>query len=111
MGHVEVVEGDGRAGDLLQHVVVEVDAADADQVPEGAPFHLRDQIVGQVHVQQGRDLPEREGLDLGEVIVAEVEMADAEQLREHGATKNNNDHDKTILNNVCVCVNFTGLWL
>ena len=78
VGHVEVVEGDGRAGDLLQHVVVEVDAADADQVPEGAPFHLRDQIVGQVHVQQGRDLPEREGLDLGEVIVTEVEMADAE---------------------------------
>ena len=109
MGHVEVVEGDGRAGDLLQHVVVEVDAADADQVPEGAPLHLRDQVVGQVHVQQGRDLPEREGLDLGEVIVAEVEMADAEQLREHGARKNNNDHDKTILNNVCV--NFTGLWL
>ena len=98
MGHVEVVEGDGRAGDLLQHVVVEVDAADADQVPEGAPFHLRDQIVGQVHVQQGWDLPEREGLDLGEVIVAEVEMADAEQLREHGATKNSYDHNENILN-------------
>ena len=74
--------------------MVQVDAADAHQVPEGAPLHLRDQVVGQVHVQQGRDLPEREGLDLGEVVVTEVEMADTEQLRKHGARKNIYDHDK-----------------
>ena len=51
MSHVEVVEGDGRGWDLLEQVVGQEDAADADQAPEGAPPNLQYPVVGQIHVQ------------------------------------------------------------
>ena len=82
MRHVEVVEGDGRGGDLLEEVVVQEDAADADQAPEGASPDLQDPVVGQIHVQEGWNLAEGERLNLLEMIVAEVEMPDAEEGRE-----------------------------
>ena len=43
--HVEVVEGDGRGGDLLEQVVRQEDAPDAHQAPEGAPLHRLDPVV------------------------------------------------------------------
>ena len=45
MRHVEVVEGDGRGGDLLEQVVRQEDAPDAHQAPEGAPLHRLDPVV------------------------------------------------------------------
>ena len=80
--HVEVVEGDGWGGDLLEQVVGQEDAADAHQAPEGAPLHRVDPVVGQIHVQKSWNLAESEGFDLLEMIVTEVEMSDAEQSRE-----------------------------
>ena len=79
MSHVEVVERDGRCGDLLEQVVGQEDAADAHQAPEGAPLHRMDPVVGQIHVKEGWNLAESEGLNLLEMIVAEVEMPDTEQ--------------------------------
>ena len=78
MRHVEVVEGDGRGGDLLEQVVGQEDAADAHQAPEGAPLHRVDPVVGQIHVKEGWNLAEGEGLDLLKMIVAEVEMSNTE---------------------------------
>ena len=82
MRHVEVVEGDGWGGDLLEQVVGQEDAADAHQAPEGAPLHRVDPVVGQIHVKEGRNLAEGEGLNLLKMIVTEVEMPDTEQSRE-----------------------------
>ena len=64
MRHVEVVEGDGRGRDLFEQVVGQEDAADAHQAAEGSPPNLQYPVVGQIHVQEGRDLAEGERLDL-----------------------------------------------
>ena len=78
MRHVQIVERYLGPRDLLQEVVIQEDAANADKITQSTSLDNTNTVVGEVHVQQGRDLPEREGLDLGEVIVTEVEMADAE---------------------------------
>ena len=56
MRHVQIVERYWGPRDLLQEVVIQEDAADTDKITKSASFDNTNTVVGEVHVQQGRDL-------------------------------------------------------
>ena len=75
MSHVQVVERYGRSGDLVQHVVIQIQTANRDKVTECSSSDVDYSVVGQVNVKQSRNLPESEGLDLFQMVVAEIQAA------------------------------------
>ena len=75
MSHVKVVERYGRSGNLVQHVVSQIQTANRDKVTECSSSNVNYSVVGQVNVKQSRNLPESEGLDLFQMVVAEIEAA------------------------------------
>ena len=70
-----MVERYGRSGNLVQHVVSQIQTANRDKVTECSSSNVNYSVVGQVNVKQSRNLPESEGLDLFQMVVAEIEAA------------------------------------
>ena len=71
--HVKVVEWYGGSGDLLQSVMIQIQAANGDKVTKRPTSDVAYSVVGQVNVEQCGDLAEGKAFDLFQMVVAGIQ--------------------------------------